>query len=329
MKKGIIVLIVVCFLVAMTVTSLTALLNRKDEHEKPEDDIVTQIPEVEDESQTGPTVDIDDAEPEPEKTDRQKVEEKYFRRDLTTSYDKIITSESRQAFIDSMAILVEVRETVYELPKGTPGASYHVTFNQDVIYGTRELDYYLADGTRLVLDTADKDFDLDKRETWPGITLTDYHNKYRLVNMTYDFFGKTGEPPCLKVIPDEDYQKVMDLFGEYLSGLTVDRPEAICNISSFDYDFDGEFGTINFVSTLEGLQADGVDIQIFRADGTPVLLKTVEGITSKYQYSFEYDKYLFVRARLYMDTENGRLYSPFCEAVRIYDENPEKNIFED
>ena len=76
------------------------------------------------------------------------------------------------------------------------------------------------------------------------------------------------------------------------------------------------------------MQADGVDIQIFNADGTPVLMKTVDNITSKYQYTFEYNKYLFVRARLYMDTENGRLYSPFCQAVRIYDENPEKNIFD-
>jgi hypothetical protein len=188
--------------------------------------------------------------------------------------------ESRQAYIDSIALTVNVVEEIHEFEKGEPGGGFHLKFDGKMMYGLRKLRYYLEDGTELVLKDVSEDLNLSDRTSWPGVIFTDYHNEYRLVNMsTSVLVPKEGVAPTMSVCTDEEYQAYINMFGEYVEDTWNEKwndieKYCLCSVTGFDYDEKNDVVLVSLSSTIEGLQADGVEIQIFHADGS--LIKTYD-----------------------------------------------------
>lgn len=267
---------------------------------------------------------------------RDEVLSQYFRKNLEIPTERIITMESRQAYVDSIALKVNVVEEIHEFNKGEPGGGFHLKFDGKMMYGIRKLRYYLEDGTEIVLKDVTEELNLTDRNSWPGVIFTDYHNEYRLVNMsTSVFFPKEGIPPTMSVCTDEEYQAYMNMFGDFVEDTWNEKwndaeRSCLCSVTSFDYDKENKVVLVSLSTTIEGLQADGVEIQIFHADGTLIEEYDMDEIKSKYSFNLEgdYSEYLFVRARLYADTDAGRIYNYYCKAARIDGIVTNENLFQ-
>lgn len=346
-----ILIVLMCAVCMIGIIGISVWVNI-DRHlpDKPSDTDVTvndpAKPDVNKPNEPGNTTDdkgdnssdtTDETEPEEEKPlTKDEIKSQYFRRNLEPTGDRIITMESRQAYIDSIALNVTVVEEIHELPAGTDGGGFHLKFDGKMMYGIRILRYYLDDGTEIVLKDVTENLDLTDRDSWPGIVFTDYHNEYRLVNMsTSVFLPNKDEAPTMSVCTDEQYQAYMQVFGEFIEDTWNEKwndiaKYCLCSITDFEYDEKNKVVLAEFSTTLEGLQADGVEIQIFNADGTLVEEYDFEDIKSTYSFNLEdkYNEYLFIRARLYMDGIDGRLYNYYCKAIRVDGLTENDQLFE-
>ena len=139
----------------------------------------------------------------------------------------------------------------------------------------------------------------------------------------------------MSVCTDEEYQAYMNMFGDFIEDSWNEKwndaeRSCLCSVTSFDYDKENKVVLVSLSTTIEGLQADGVEIQIFHADGTLIEEYDMKEIKSKYSFNLEddYSEYLFVRARLYADTATGRIYNYYCKAARIDGIVTNENLFQ-